>query len=276
MSVQEDAWAESGRLVRAFIQGFNQGGSSQPQPAKALPGAGIDAFLSHFVIAVQFADGDFAEALTVLTLPAAVQTVARSAPFTYRGPTAEHRVELPLPEGSKLPASISESDFLVRPDDLFETGRETVWLQILNIDARAETALGPVRIILGETFRREYEDVFQPSFGAVQTLGGGGFPARLFFSPNAIIETPLGTFKTRPKTLVGAKIEAFPPIGSAPTLRAAVPLDSVDAIRASGLAHAESLRPAASIVALAHPIDAALTQGGDPAFALVESTIAHT
>jgi len=242
------------------------------------PSAGVDGFLSHFVLAVQFYEnpgdkGGRSGALVHLSLPSAVQTVARSAPFHYQPTLHDHGVELALPARAQLPARVRRSDFQVSPPGFFEGGRESVWLQIVNLDARAETALGPIRIILGETFRQEYEDVFEPSFGAAESIHGKGFPARLFFSPNAVIETPLGALKTRPKALVGASIDAFPPVGSYPSLQHTVALDRVDDLREANAAGRplDTLKPIAAIRALAHPIDAVLL-GGDP-YEAVAATI---
>jgi hypothetical protein len=230
---------------------------------KPLGPRAVDGFLSHFIISLEFLDNENAGRLVTFTLPSAVQTVARSDPFIYEGPDAEHSIELPLPETSRLAREVGESDFLVRPEEVFQVGQETVWLQILNLDARGDTSIGPVRIILGETFLREYPEFFEPSFGAAQSLNGRGFPARLFFSPNAIIETPLGAFKTRPKALVGDSIDEFPPVGSYPRLLTPVELDPIAQVAEVGLPRVNELRPAAQIVGLSHPIDALLL-GGDP------------
>jgi hypothetical protein len=235
------------------------------QDNSAFPSAGLDSFLSHFIIAIKFLTGARGGQLVTLSLPAAVQTVARSEPFVYQGPTAHPSVRLAVPIGSSLAATISDADFFVKPQGFFEQGKEHVWLQILDLEAKADTSLGPIRIILGETFKKEYPDIFEHSLGAAQAIGATGFPARLFFSPNAVIETPFGSLKTRAgKALLGARITEFPPVGSNPSLSAAVPLDSVDALRAElarGAGHASPLAsaaPVAQIQALSHAIDAAL------------------
>jgi len=36
-----------------------------------------------------------------------------------------------------------------------------MFLQIMNLDARGDTPYGPMRCILGETFKREYPDIFK-------------------------------------------------------------------------------------------------------------------
>jgi hypothetical protein len=271
-------WFEWGRGAGDFIRGLQASGVAPGGPAEpaegaakgegAFPEAGVDIFLSHFVIALRLEAGDRAGDLITLSLPAAVQTVARTQPFVH-DPAGRERRALALPEGATLPDAVREEDFQVRPKGFFRAGAETVLLQILNLDARAETPYGPVRIILGETFKREYEDLFEPSFGAAQALGARGFPAQLFFSPNAIIESPFGTVKTRPKALVGARISEFPPVGSHPSLVEPVPLDTVEALRA-GRDGAAQLQAAASIVGLSHPIDAVIFEAGDPAFRAVE------
>jgi hypothetical protein len=240
-----------------------------------LPAAGVDGFLSHFVFTFRINRGDHAGEIHSYTWPAAIQTVARSEPFIYRK-GEEHTVEFPLPDGSKLPRKVSEREFLTVPDDFFDDGKETIFLQILNLDARGTTEYGPMRCILGETFLREYPDVFQPSFGAAQSLQGVGLPGKLFFVPNGIFETPFGALHTRPKALLGSRIEGVPPIGSNPELQQAIGLDSVDELRQRNLRTlAEEDEPAATLLALAHPIDAALHESGDSLFQSVEAAIAR-
>jgi hypothetical protein len=191
--------------------------------------------------------------------------------FRLRGGRGQPpRVEFAVPEGSELPNTLSEEEFPATPADFFERGKETIWLQILNLDARGETPFGPTGAILGDTFRREYPDLFQPSFGAAQSLGDTGLPAKLFFSPVAMFETPFGAFRTRRKALLGSRIESIPPVGSSPRLLGAIPLDTVEELRAPDTALREDA-PAANLLALAHPIDAEL-QGDDP-FQLVQSAI---
>lgn len=256
----------------------NPPGSGTETSHRAFPATGIDAFLSHFIVGIAFASGEKAGELHTFALPAAVQTVARTHPFVHDGAAATSAVSFPIPRGSQLSAKIAEHDFVARPPGFFERGKEQVWLQILNLDARGDTPIGRVRIILGETFKREYPDLFEPSFGAAQALGKSGFPARLFFSPNAIIETPFGAFKTRAgKALVGASIDEFPPVGSFPHLQEPVALDPVETLRKAGTRVAAAA-PVAHIVALAHPIDAALLQpptAAETPFTAVERAIAR-
>lgn len=240
-----------------------------------LPPAGIDGFLSHFVFTVRVERGEHAGEVFSYTWPAAIQTVARSEPFIYRD-GQNHEVEFPLPEESKLPRKASESDFLTVPPGFFEDGKETIFLQILNLDARGTTEYGPMRCILGETFQREYPDIFQPSFGAAQSLGRSGLPGKLFFVPNGIFETPFGALHTRPKALLGARIESVPPIGSNPELLSAIPLDSVEELRERSVRNlAEGEPSAATLLALAHPIDAELHESGVELFRTVEAAIAR-
>jgi len=255
--------------------------TNQPERGeRPFPRAGIDGFLSHFIFSVRVNAGDLAGQVFAFTWPSAIQTVVRSEPFVYQGRQARHQVEFPLPQGSQLPRNLSEEEFVAIPPGFFEEGKETIWLQILNLDARAQTDLGPIRSILGETFNREYPDIFQPSFGAAQSLGERGLPGRLFFSPCAIFETPFGAFRTRAKALLGSRIESIPPVGSNPELLGAVPLDSVEQLRAArptpGNAAAEAVpeQAAATLLALAHPIDAELQ--AEDAFQAVESAIART
>lgn len=248
------------------------------EPAgQPFPPAGIDGFLSHFVFTVRINKGDLAGQVLSYTWPAAVQTVVRSEPFVYQGPTAKHRVEFNLPKGADLPTTLSEEDFIAIPPGFFEVGKETIWLQILNLDARGETEYGPMRCILGATFKREYPDIFQASFGAAQSLGDSGLPARLFFNPNGIFETPFGNMHTRPKALLGSRVDKVPPVGSNPELLGPIPLDSVDDLRAAAQSGAPLPEtPAATLLALAHPIDAELQGDEGELFDLVERAISRT
>src|SRR6266404_189276 len=79
------------------------------------PDAGVDGFLSHFVITLQFLKGPIAGKTLTLEMPTSTQTVTRSAPFVYKGPNANHRVTVPLPAGCSLSNVISEQDFIERP-----------------------------------------------------------------------------------------------------------------------------------------------------------------
>lgn len=272
---------ELGRNIRAFIDGFldkhrpersssgigsnGNGGGNAP-----FPKAGIDGFLSHFVFAIRMNKGPRAGELFSYTWPVAVQTVARSEPFMYNKSTG-HMAEFPLPSGCKLPRMCAEKDFLTSPPGFFEDGKETMFLQIMNLDARGETPYGPMRCILGETFKREYPDIFKPSFGAAQSLGGSGLPARIFFVPNGIFETPFGALHTRPKNLLGRHITTVPPIGSSPEMLEPIGLDSVEELRANPGSLPST--PVATILALAHPLDALLY--GDDLFHSVERAIAR-
>jgi hypothetical protein len=244
------------------------------------PGAGVDGFLSHFVMSIEFLKGDAAGTVVSLVLPPAAQTVARSEPFDYAGPEADHVVEVPIPEGCTLSSTISESDFLAHPDGFFTPGKQTVWMQILNLDARANTPeLGRIRIILGETLKREYPAIFEPSLGVAESLGSGGFPARLFFNPYAIVETEFGTFRAIHGTLAYNRITDFPPCGTAVSICAAVPLEPVEHLRPgdarrSATTDAPRPDPVARLISLTHPIDAPMHLSGPEAFALVERRIA--
>lgn len=243
----------------------------------AFPGPGVDGFLSHFIISLEILQGDAAGQTVTFTMPPAVQTVARSAPFRYRAGAA-NSVEVPLPESCTLPGTIREDDFINRPEGYFENGRETVWMQILNLDARMEhDVLGPIRIILGETLKREYPDVFQPSLGVAQALGRrrGGFPASLFFNPYALIETPVGAFRAIHGTLAYGRITGFPPIGTPVSICECIPLENVEEVRRTRSMRAvdDSIEPFARLIALSHPIDVPMQISGDEAFMHVERSI---
>lgn len=284
MSNDEEVFRRLGRNVRAFLEGVGIGGgggaggdpsgraSLQPEQTP-FPGADIDGFLSHFIFSVRFDEGPLKGKPIHLTLPVAIQTVARSQPFIYRGPS--HRVDVPLPKSSTLSPTIREEDFPQRPPGFFEVGKETVWLQILNLDARGDTSVGPVRIILGETLKREYPDLFQPSLGVVQSLGSSGFPARLFFDPTAIMETKAGNFRAVHGVLAYGRIDAFPPVGIPVQTTEIIPLHSVEEIRRAAKANTNPA-PVATVLGLVHAIDAGLHLSGEEAFNLVEYGTTHT
>ena len=237
------------------------------------PDAMVAGYLSHFIMAFEFLAGDMKGRMLSITSPPAAQTVSWGQPFIYRGATANHQVTFPLPSNCTLPSSITEQDFQSRPAEFFEEGKETVWLQILNLDAHMNSDLGPIRIILGETVKREYPEIFQPSLGVAQSLGKSGFPARLFFNPIAIVETPFGAFRATHGTLSYGRINGFPPIGTPVTINDMVPLEDVAEVRK--LAKRGKLDdivplPTARIVALSHPIDVGFQMSGDEAFNAVE------
>lgn len=238
------------------------------------PGEGVDGFLSHFIIMIEFLKGPWAGQIVSLDMPTAVQTVSRSAPFVYNGTSAKHSVNLHLPKGCTLANKVSETDFLNRPSEFFQKGRETVWMQILNLDARAtHPVLGPVRIILGETLKRSYPDLFRPSLGIAQSLGSSRFPARLYFNPYAIIETSFGAFRAIHGTLSYGRVVSFPPVGTPVSIAECIPLESVEDVRKAGNPTKITGNPIARIIALAHPIDVALQLTGDEAFKSVERLI---
>jgi hypothetical protein len=173
-----------------------------------------------------------------------------------------------------LQSKVSESDFLNRPSEFFQPGRETVWMQILNLDARAtHPVLGPVRIILGETLKRAYPDIFRPSLGIAQSLGSSRFPARLYFNPYAVIETSFGAFRAIHGTLSYGRVVAFPPVGTPVSIAQCIPLESVEDVRKAGNPTQITGSPFARIIALAHPIDVAMQLPGDEAFKSVERLI---
>ena len=274
MANDQEVFRRLGRNLRAFLEGMGERGDGAATPTldagKPFPAAGVDAFLSHFVFSVQFDDGPLKGQPINLTLPTAIQTVARSNPFVYRGSSQE--VEIPLPAGSNLQSTVREADFPQRPQGFFDVGKEAVWLQILNLDARGETAVGPIRIILGETLKREYPDLFQPSLGVAQSLGESGFPARLFFDPSAVLESRAGTFRAVHGVLAYGRIDAFPPVGISVQTTDVIPLHSVQELRAAAREN-RSPTQAATVLGLVHPIDAELHVKGDDAFKLVERGI---
>lgn len=265
----------TGDTAQAELQvGFTEMVDKMGDHFGPIPAEGVDGFLSHFIIMIEFLKGPWAGQIVSLDMPTAVQTVSRSAPFVYGGSSAGHSVKIPLPKGCTLQNKISETDFLNRPNEFFQTGRETVWMQILNLDARANhPVLGPVRIILGETLKRTYPDIFRPSLGIAQSLGSSRFPARLYFNPYAIIETSFGAFRAIHGTLSYGRVVSFPPVGTPVSIAQCIPLESIDDVRKAGNPAQVTGNPIARIIALAHPIDVAMQLPGDEAFKSVERLI---
>ncbi len=238
-----------------------------------LPPAGIDGFLSHFNFSFRVNRGEYAGNVYRYTWPSAVQSVARSEPFIYRkGET--HRATFPLPKGSTLPDSMTEADFLTIPEGFFENGKETAFLQILNLSATGEMGEYKSACFLGQTFKDKYPDIFQPSFGAVQSLGRQGLPAKIFFVPNGIFVTPFGDLHTRPKALVGDHIDAIPPVGSSPKIQGAIELDAVEELRAKKVRAFTEGEGTATLTALDHPIDGLLNIAEGELFQYVQTAIA--
>ena len=256
------------------------------------PHSGIDGFLSHFIIMIRFRHGPMAGQAVSFTSPPAVQIVSRSEPFIYQGPHANHAINLPLPPGCTLSngpdpnwTTIRETDFLNRrpsqPDfsaaqQFFQVGKHTVWMQILELDARADTEIGPIRIVIGQTLLENYKDagdpeLLMPSLGVAQSLREtGGFPAALFFNPIAVIETPFGAFKAIHGTLTYGRVTSFPPVGTPVSISAMVPLPGVPTPGAPAPLPAE---PIGDILALSHPIDVGMQIPGADAFSIVREQI---
>jgi hypothetical protein len=169
---------------------------------------------------------------------------------------------------------ITETDFLHRPKDYFIVGKETLWLQILNLDARMDSEIGPIRIILGETLKRAHPDIFRPSLGAAQSLGQSGFPATLFFNPYAVVETRYGAFRAVHGTLAYGRVTAFPPIGTPVTICDQIPFEHLDTVREALAANDPTrIREIGRIIALTHPIDMEIHEEGEGAYDLVNALI---
>ena len=237
------------------------------------PNADLDGFLSHFVIMVEFLRGPQAGQYATITMPVAIQTVSRSSPFIYQGTQANHSVSILLPGRSKLPTTISESDFFIRPSTFFEPGKEVVWMQIVDLDARARTEVGEIRVILGETVLREYPDFFRPSLGAAESLGRRGFPAKLFFNPVAILETEFGVFRATHGVLTYGRITQFPPIGASVSISESIPMEPLEQIieRRAGKRH--RIDPPVRIIALAHPIDVPMQISGYESVGAIQAQV---
>jgi len=243
----------------------------------SFPEKGLDGFLSHFIITMELLMPGRKGEVISLTMPTAMQTVSRSKPFIYQGPQANHEIYLDMPKHSKLGNTIKEGDFLHRPADFFEVGKETVWMQILNLDARMDdTPIGPIRIILGETVKAEYPEIFQPSLGVAQSLSKqGGFPARLFFNPYAIIETEFGAMRAIHGTLSYGRTVEFPPIATPISICECIPLEPVEQVMKTKAYRAvnDKIAPIARIIALSHPIDTMMQLPGEEACELVDRCI---
>jgi len=259
---------QTAALVAELQELRDQMGGVQP-----FPNADIDGFLSHFVLMVEFLKGPQAGQFATITMPVAVQTVSRSSPFVYQGTAANHSVSITLPKRSTLPRVIAESDFFIRPRGFFERGKEVVWMQILNLDARANTEVGPIRVILGETVQKEYPEFFRPSLGAAESLGRAGFPARLFFNPVAILETDFGVYRATHGVLSYGRIIQFPPIGASVSITDPIPMEPLQQVldRRKGTRH--RIDPPVRIIALAHPIDVPMQVSGYDAYGLVQGQV---
>lgn len=239
------------------------------------PNPKIGGYLSHFRITMRFDAEPLRGKIVSVVSPPAAQSVAWSAPFIYEGPSAGHTVAVPVPNRSGLATTISERDFLERPPEFFQVGKETLWLQIINLDARMNSDdIGPMRIILGETIKREYPDIFKPSLGAAQSLGSRGFPAKLFFNPYAIIETRFGAFRAVHGVLSYGRVTAFPPIGTPVTTAAQIPIEYVETVlEALSTNDPSKVREIGKIMALTHPIDMEIHETGEGAYDFVNSLI---
>lgn len=248
--------------------------------AKPFPRAKLGGYMSHFKIVLELETDEGSELLSIVS-PLAAQTVSWSDPFIYQGPDSGHVARVQIPSSSQLPSVIREEDFLDRPEEFFQTGKETIWLQILNLDARMETTLGPVRIILGETLLREHPDLFQPSLGVAQSIGDEGFPARLYFNPYAIIETRIGSFRAIHGTLSYGRVTNFPPIGTPISIADCIPIEPIEEVyrvmrernvpvRQVGPGEIE---PVGRIIALTHPIDMEIQLKGEEIYDFVERCI---
>ena len=104
----------------------------------------------------------------------------------------------------------------------------------------------------------------------------GGFPARLFFNPYAIMETPLGAFRAIHGTLAYGRVTSFPPIGPPVTICDCVPLEPIEDVR--WMVKKGDHRLAKSIgriVALSHPIDMEMQLPGEESFQFVSACIDH-
>lgn len=250
--------------------------------SKPFPRARLGGYMSHFRIVLELDMGDEKPRLVSIVSPMAAQTVSWSDPFIYRGPQEQHEARITLPAKSQLSNIIRESDFLEKPEEYFEIGKETMWLQILNLDARMDTEIGPMRIILGETLRREHPDIFRPSFGVAQSLGKSGFPARLYFNPYALIETSVGSFRAIHGTLAYSPVAAFPPIGTPVSIADCIPIEPVDEVRSlmkskSLLVHqldSVNVPSMGRIIALSHPIDMEIQLTGEEIYDFVERCVA--
>jgi hypothetical protein len=238
-----------------------------------LPKAFLGGYSSHFRITLEFPNLHNTDEGGVVSIvsPPALQTVAWSDPFIYSSSEKDSRnIRFPLPEGSRLPASIKQSDFFAQPPGYFVDGKETVWLQILNLDATMDSSIGAIRIILGETLLREHENIFKPSLGVATSLGKSGFPVRLFFNPYALIQTEFGSFRAIHGTLAYGRVTAFPPVGTPVSIADCIPLESLESVQSENM----DRNPVGRIVALSHPIDMALQVRGSEAYQFVEQVIA--
>lgn len=240
--------------------------------------ANMGGYMSHFMMTLEFREPLFDGKVISLVSPMAAQTVSWSEPFIYEKKNQPHHVKVPLPAGSDLSDTINEEDFFQKPQEFFQEGLETQWLQILNLNARmSHPEIGDIRIIIGETLKREYPELFMPSLGVAQSLTEeGGFPARLFFNPCAVVETSFGVFRAVHGVLCYGRVVDFPPIGTPVSIRQCIPLEHIDEVRKyQSLSHiSQATDGPARIVALSHPIDMQIQLNGQDTFDMVERMIA--
>jgi len=139
----------------------------QSQNQGNFPGAGIDSFRSTFINGeVEILTGPFAGKTFFLpTMVDAAQEVSRSAPFYDGGPGANDQSTLPVPPGSNLPTTVSDSDIDFFGPNMNGTRQKSIHLQIVSLDARSSD--GQYRIISGRQLLAEYPQLFSPSFGIV-------------------------------------------------------------------------------------------------------------
>jgi len=100
-------------------------------------------------------------------------------------------------------------DFGDLPASLFIPGREAVWLELVDLDARSTVDGGPWRLLLGASLRAEHPDLHERALGVLQSLTGSGFPARLALTIPAVLVAPGGTFKFGLDSFVTATINGI-------------------------------------------------------------------
>lgn len=143
-----------------------------------------------------------------LAFASCLATVRRSDPFLFRNDAT-----VAFPPQIRQP---DDGDEILRRDDLgnipgglFIAGRETIWLELLDLDARGLVDGSPGRLVLGETLRREHPDLHERALGVLQSSLGAGFPARCALALPAVLITPRGTFKLGPDSFATAEVSGL-------------------------------------------------------------------
>lgn len=135
--------------------------------------------------------------------PSCLATVRRSDPFLFQTGAAVH---FPPRRNDGSEEAVRSDDFGNMPAGSFVAGTETVWLELVDLDARGTVEGDAGRLLAGETLLAEHPDLHERALGVLRSSLGAGFPARLVFALQAMIVSPRGTFKLGPDSFVTAEV----------------------------------------------------------------------